>query len=89
VHVSENRVIVSKIILKLTINILENIDIYIFVVYGNGNLPMHHIPSCIMSSYIVLSCIMLYHQHKSYGIYVLCKESWGKVQHDYMDKKTL
>ncbi len=29
---------------------------------------------------------MLYHKHKSYGTYVLCKEGWGNFQNDYMDK---
>jgi hypothetical protein len=83
VHVGENRVIVSKIIFFLAINIPGSIGKKnYFVVYQNDNVSMHHIPSCIMSS-----CIMLYHQHKSYGTYVLCKEGWGKLQNDYMHKK--
>ncbi len=73
-HVSENRVIVS--------NIAGNTNfIFLTLLYRNDNVSMHHISSCIMSS-----CIMLYHQHKSYGTYVLCKEGWGKVQNDYMQK---
>jgi len=63
--------IVSKI--YQGINITRSISIFFhFVVYRNGNVSMHHIPSCIMSF-----CIMLYHQHKFYGTYVLCKEGWG------------
>jgi hypothetical protein len=30
------------------------------------------------------SCIMLYHQHKYYGTYVLIKEGWGNFQNDYI-----
>jgi hypothetical protein len=62
-----NRVIVGKSFFHLTTNISRGTDFFKkIVVYQNGNVSMHHIPSCIMSS-----CIMLYHQHKSY---VLCKE---------------
>jgi hypothetical protein len=83
VHVSENRVIVSKIFFNLVVNIPGSIgNFFYFVVYGNDNVSMHHIPSCTMSS-----CIILYHQHKSYGTYVLCKEGWGKFQNNYMHKK--
>ncbi len=59
----ENKIIVNKIIFYLAINVAGNSDIFLFyfVVYRNGNVSMHHIPSCIMSS-----CIMLYHQHKPY-----------------------
>jgi hypothetical protein len=55
---------------------------FYFVVYQNNNVSMHHISSCIM-----LSCIMVYHQHKSYGTYILCKEGWGNFQNDHMDIK--
>jgi hypothetical protein len=83
VHVSENRVIVSKIFFNLVVNIPGSIgNFFYFVVYRNDNVSMHHIPSCIISS-----CIILYHQHKSYGTYVLCKEGWGKFQNNYTHKK--
>jgi len=59
------------------LNFLKN-----FVVYQNNNVLMHHISSCIM-----LSCIMVYHQHKFYDTYILCKEGWGNFQNDYMDNK--
>jgi hypothetical protein len=52
---------------------------FCFVVYHNGNVLMHQISTCIMSS-----CIMLYHQHKYYGTYVLIKEGWGNFQNDYI-----
>ncbi len=71
-HVSENMVIVSKIIFYLTINISSNIDKFSFILL------------CIEMA--MDQCIMLYHQHKSYGTYVLCMEGWGKFQNDYMDK---
>jgi hypothetical protein len=71
-------VIVSKTVFYLAINILNSIDNFVFTLLciENGNASMYHIPSCIM----------LYHQHISYGTYVLCKEGWGKFQNDYMDK---
>jgi hypothetical protein len=81
VHVSEQRIIVNKIVLNLAINIARRSDNFCFTLLCI-EMAMYHIPSCIMSS-----CIMSYHQHKSYGTYVLSKEGWGKIQNDSMDKK--
>ncbi len=84
-HVSEkkNKLIVNKIIFDLAINIPQNIgNLFYFVVCQNGNVSMHHIPSCIMSL-----CIMLYHQHKSYSTYVSCNERSGNFQNNKMHKK--
>ncbi len=82
-HVIDNMVIISKIANYLIINIIGNNDIFClnFIVCQNGNVSMHHILSCI-----VLSCIMLCHQQKPHGTYVLSKQRWQNFQFNYMDK---
>jgi hypothetical protein len=75
VHVSENKIIVSKFAFYLVINIVENIGYFILFLYWIGNVSRHHISTCIM----------LCHQHKSHYTYVLCKQRWIII--DYMNKK--
>ncbi len=50
------RVIVNKIIFYQAIHIPKSTSKQIYlIVYQNGNVSMHHIPSCIMSSCIMSS----------------------------------
>ncbi len=84
-HVSENKVIVNKIVFHLAINIPRNIDNFLkFCCVSKWqciNAPYSIMQLCHYASFYIIDINPMVHT------YVLCKERWGKLQNDYMHKK--